>query len=128
MGPLADTPGGGIFSDLDDRAKSCQVLSTVVAGTWQFERTFSFGPTDVTTWPKALRAAAKDNRLALGMTHAMVAALWGYPSEFGSPAELARLPLWDYGMAASVRFVGDRVSEVDAVDRDAPVLPGSQKP
>ena len=128
FGALADTPDGGIFSDLGDRAKTCQVLSTVVAGTWQFERTFSLAPTDMTTWPNAFQAKAKDGRLALGMTHAMVAAVWGYPSEFGSPIELARLPFWDYGMFASVRFAGDRVSEINVVDRDAPADRGSKLP
>ena len=92
---------------------ACGGRSRTIAGTWQFERLYTLRDPIDSSWPHDFRVAATDERPIVGMTRAMVAAIWGYPGGFGTAAELFRRQEWDYGSSsATVDFRGDRVTSV----------------
>ena len=47
-------------------------------------------------WSDAFCAAARRSTVVAGMTPEMVATVWGYPSVFGSRAEMAAFDTWTY--------------------------------
>jgi len=115
-GATAAVPGNASspLGLLDAPVKNCPRLRAEAAGTWQFERTLVlYDPIDP-SWPRSFRLAAAKGTALVGMTHAMVAAAWGYPEDFGTVAELQRLRRWDYDMFHSVTFLNDRVTSVYA--------------
>jgi hypothetical protein len=89
--------------------QACPILTTTQPGAWEFERSFSLHPAIDRNWPRAFRSA---HIPMVGMTHAMVAALWGYPRDLNNVAELSRQSEWDYDVFDIIKFHGDRVSAV----------------
>jgi hypothetical protein len=92
-----------------DRERPCSTVTTTLPGAWAFERSFSSHPAIDPRWPRRIRIA---HTPMVGMTHAMVAAVWGYPRGLDSVAELSRQSEWDYDVFDIIKFHGDRVSAV----------------
>jgi hypothetical protein len=110
-----------------DRAKSgttvagsyddpCPQIRFIVADSWELDRRVSLRPPIDPTWPRVDRDAVRNGVPILGMTRAMVVAIWGYPSVYGTINEIDRLNHWNYLQAAPfghwVDFRGGRVVSV----------------
>ncbi len=89
--------------------RSCSTATITRSGTWDFERFFSLHQPPDPRWPARFRTA---HIPMVGMTHAMVAAVWGYPRNVDTVAELVHENEWTYDVFDTVRFRGDRVSAV----------------
>ncbi len=89
---------------------NCDTFTELDADPWQLERLFSLTPAS----PRVPRE--KDKSL-IGLDRWQVAWLWGFPSvDFGTRAELMKLPVWQYEnipFPATVGFQNDRVVKVD---------------
>jgi hypothetical protein len=89
--------------------KSCSTVTITRSGTWDFERFVSLHQPPDPGWPARFRTA---HIPMVGMTHAMVAAVWGYPRNVDTVAELMHENEWTYDVFDTIRFRGDRVSAV----------------
>jgi len=76
----------------------CRTLYAEFAGAWDFERTYSLvSPSQAGRhWPCALRKAVLAGEMRVGMTPDMVAWTLGYPSAYGTAAQIKAQPLWEY--------------------------------
>jgi hypothetical protein len=89
--------------------RPCPTISLMQPGTWEFERSFSLRPTMDQRWPRRVRVAFTPT---VGMTRAMVVAIWGYPRGLETVAELDHESQWHYDVFDNIEFQGDRVSAV----------------
>jgi hypothetical protein len=119
--PLADQPsamGGSDPADVREYLKSCETFVRAFADPWELKRTlFATSPFDHPEWPKEFQAAVTAGTVLPGMTHEMVANIFGYPSVYGSIEQLDRMSVWDYDEPApwgpTITFRGDRVVRYD---------------
>ncbi len=89
--------------------RPCPTIASMQPGTWEFERSFSLRPTMDRRWPRSIRLAFTPK---VGMTRAMVVAVWGYPRGLESVAKLSHEKQWYYDVFDKIEFHGDRVSAV----------------
>jgi hypothetical protein len=114
--PTGSTPSGS-----DDAP--CPQIRFLVADSWELDRQVSLRPPVDPTWPRVDLDAIRNGKPIVGMTRAMVVAIWGYPSAYGTIDEIDRLNHWNYQQAGpfghSVDFRGGRVVSV-RLPRDLP--------
>lgn len=97
---------------------SCTQRYIFMADPWEMERRFALhDPRDHPEWPARFREALAQGKILVGMTHAMVASVLGYPAHFGTVEELDRLTAWKYDaptpFQSSVTFRGNAVIKYD---------------
>lgn len=102
-----------LFAVMKDSLK-CGSMRVTLSDPWELERAFSFKhPYKRPDWPANFREAIQKHHVIAGMTHEMVAEVFGYPSIYLPIAQLDRVTRWDYTASApfssSVIFSGDRV-------------------
>jgi len=74
---------------------ACPKFTMTVADAWQADRAFN-PPLVSPLWPSHFQRSIRDHKPVVGMTPEMVVAAWGYPSAFGTLAQLKKLDRWDY--------------------------------
>lgn len=76
----------------------CHTLYNEFAGAWDFERTYSLiSPRQAGRhWPRVLRKAVLSGEIRRGMTPEMVAWTMGYPSAYGTAAQIKVQSVWQY--------------------------------
>lgn len=98
---------------------SCARSTLRFAGAWDFERIFRLKSMHAAhpNWTPAVFAELAVGRIHVGMTHAMVAEMLGYPPMLGSIGNLERMQTWEYWapgpFGCTVYFHGDRVVAYD---------------
>lgn len=114
-GPRAD----GLLTGPPFAGRSCAAAYAEFSGSWDFERALSSRSivSEHPEWDaKTLDAVAKHD-VGVGMTRAMVIASVGYPSDYGTAAQLMKSDIWHYELPApsayTIRFKGDTVVKYD---------------
>jgi len=107
---LAEPPFAGHY---------CSAGYTEFSDTWDFERTFALKSTLLShpEWSAKDRAAINAGTVLVGMTKDMVVASVGYPSVYGTSAQMLKLDTWEYvepvPASFTVKFKNGRVIEYD---------------
>jgi uncharacterized repeat protein (TIGR03803 family) len=89
------------------------------ADAWDFERTLARASPLLShlEWPADVRKAINDGTVLTGMTRDQVIASVGYPSEYGTAAQMRKLDTWEYIEPApssfTVKFAHDKVVYYD---------------
>jgi hypothetical protein len=89
-----------------------------LADPWEMERRFALhDPRRHPEWSERFRQALAQRNVLSGMTHEMVASVFGYPAHYGTVAQLDLLDVWRYDsptpFSSTVYFAGDRVVRWD---------------
>lgn len=105
--------------------KDCSSFTTTFSGAWDFNRNFALASPQVRHpgWSAAIWSAIRAHSVKNGMTHEMIAVMFGYPPQYGTVAQLDRESAWVYDLPMpidyTVHFTGDAVSGYDP-PRDSP--------
>ena len=118
LSPQASYVGGSDSAGVRAYLSSCETFVRVFADPWEVKRTlFTRSPFDHPEWPNEVQAAVRDGNVLSGMTHEMVANVFGYPSVYAPIGDLDRMTRWYYDEPApfgpTITFRGDRVVEYD---------------
>ncbi len=110
----AATGGPASFVAVMQDTTKCGPMRVTLSDPWELKRAFSYEhPYNHPDWPANFREAIQQHNILVGMTHEMVAGVFGYPSIYLPIAQLDQLTQWDYIASApfssSVIFSGDRV-------------------
>jgi hypothetical protein len=99
--------------------KDCRAFTTTFSGAWDFNRRFALASPQKRHpgWSAATWHAIRTHAVKNGMTHEMIAVMFGYPPQYGTVARLDREATWVYDLPApfdyTVHFTGDVVSGYD---------------
>ncbi|HYK54439.1 MAG TPA: hypothetical protein VEV38_13025 [Candidatus Eremiobacteraceae bacterium] len=97
----------------------CAAFYSEFSGTWDLERALSFTSTIAShpEWSPPIVSEVKQHQVTVGMTRAMVIASVGYPSVYGTAAQMMKLDTWYYEMpppaSYTVYFKNDIVVKYD---------------
>jgi hypothetical protein len=97
----------------------CAAFYGEFSGSWDFERMLSLTNEAAShpEWSPVAAAEVKDHKVIVGMTRAMIIASVGYPSDYGTAAQMMKLDTWHYEMPTpfqyTVYFKGDKVVKYD---------------
>jgi hypothetical protein len=94
---LAEPPFGG---------HECVSGYAEFADGWDFDRTLAHASPLLShpEWPADVRKAINDGTVLTGMTYDMVVASVGYPSAYGTAAQMRKLTTWEYVLPAPSSF------------------------
>lgn len=98
---------------------ACKVAYAEFSGVWDFERSLSLRSIigSHPAWSQTTLGAIEKHQVVVGMTRDMVIASVGYPSVYGTAAQMMKLDTWNYEMPApfayTVHFKGDTVVKYD---------------
>jgi hypothetical protein len=113
-----DPPGKQLLEPTSPSTEGC-LATWLLAAPRQLEVTYSLEPSERShpEWTSSIRRQVMNGQVTVGMTHAMVAWSLGFPSQYGTRAELLHAPLWRYpgpaGGGSTVYFRDDRVVRYD---------------
>jgi hypothetical protein len=99
--------------------KDCSSFTTTFSGAWDFNRNFSLVSPQMRHpgWSAAIWSVIRTHSVKKGMTHEMIAVMFGYPPQYGSVAQLDGESTWVYDLPTpvdyTVHFTGDAVSGYD---------------
>jgi hypothetical protein len=97
---------GDVLSEPPFAGHGCFDAYAEFADAWDYERTFAKTSALLAhpEWPAVVRDAIKSGNVLLGMTYEMVAASVGYPSIYGTAAQMRRLGTWEYVLPAPFSY------------------------
>lgn len=111
-GPVSANEIHARSMDVAEHPHACGAFTASFSGGWDAERTLSTRNAGG-GWPQPLVAAIRKGAVQNGWSRDMVAAALGYPSVYGTPAQMNLLNVWPYAEPApfyhAVTFAGGRV-------------------
>jgi uncharacterized repeat protein (TIGR03803 family) len=100
------TMDGEILAEPPFSGRGCVSGYAEFADGWEFDRTLAYASPLLShpEWPADVRKAINDGTVLIGMTYDMVVASVGYPSAYGTAAQMRKLTTWEYVLPAPSSF------------------------